>query len=160
MDTTTWRYSTAAEWLHDSGPMRWRRTYRGELQEVSKVRRLARMMFAGDECADVVEFAVAELAANTLRHTRSGEEGGWFGVELAYGDPVYVGVTDLGGGGIPAVRQVDERQESGRGLYMVSQLALAMGIHGSPALGHTVWVDLNRRQTLETLGELSIPLAS
>ncbi|MCP2342949.1 ATP-binding protein [Actinomadura rupiterrae] len=158
--STMWRYSTAAEWLHGPDPMRWRRTFSGDPEQVSAARRFARMMFAGEDCADVVEFVVGELAANTLRHTRSAGAGGWFGVELGYGDPVYVGITDMGGGGIPAVQPVDESRENGRGLYAVSQLSLALGIHGSPDLGHTVWADLDRHTVLETPPGLCVPLAS
>ncbi|MFC5182887.1 ATP-binding protein [Actinomadura harenae] len=160
MVTTTWRYSTAVEWLHGPGQMRWRRTFSGDPEQVPIARRFARAMFAGEQCADVVEFVVAELAGNTLRHTRSSKSDGWFGVEFAYGDPVYVGITDMGGGGIPAVLQVDGNRESGRGLYVVSQLALALGIHGSPALGHTVWVDIDRHKTLETPPGLAVALVS
>ncbi|MFC4912275.1 ATP-binding protein [Actinomadura gamaensis] len=160
MQNCKWRYSTAAEWLHGPGEMRWRRTFSGQVSQVSAARHFARAMFAGDICADVVEFVVGELTANTLRHTRSADEGGWFGVELAYGDPVYVGITDIGGRGIPTIRQPDATSESGRGLYAVSQLAISLGIHGSPALGHTVWVDLDRHQDLQTPAGLGTSLAS
>ncbi|MEV5574503.1 ATP-binding protein [Spirillospora sp. NPDC052269] len=160
MEKLKWKYCSAADWLHGSGEMRWRRTFSGKASQASAARHFARALFAGEICADVVEFVVSELTANTLRHTCSADEGGWFGVELAYGDPVYVGVTDIGGRGIPTVQQPDDALESGRGLYAVSQLAIALGIHGSPVLGHTVWVDLDRHQSLEAPAGLGIPLAS
>ncbi|MFC5187960.1 ATP-binding protein [Actinomadura harenae] len=160
MEKLKWRYSNAVEWLHGPGEMRWRRTFSGKASQVSDARHFARAMFAGEICEDVVEFVVSELAANTLRHTCSADDGGWFGVELAYGDPVYVGITDNGGRGIPTVQQPDDNLESGRGLYAVSQLAIALGIHGSPVLGHTVWVDLDRHQSMETPAVLGISLAS
>ncbi|MCP2342013.1 ATP-binding protein [Actinomadura rupiterrae] len=123
--------------------MRWRRTFSGRPEQTASARDFAATLFAGAECVDVVKFVVAELTANTLRHTRSGEDGGWFGLEVVFDDPAYVAVVDNGGRGIPAVRQpVDLLATGGRGLYAVSQLAHRMGIEGSPVLGHRVWVEV------------------
>ncbi|RSN61912.1 ATP-binding protein [Actinomadura sp. WAC 06369] len=103
---------------------------------------------------DVVALAVGELAANAVRHTRSGEgDGGWFGLELIYGDPAYVAVTDLGGHGVPVVLPEgygDPSCQGGRGLRMLYELALMFGVHGSSTFGHTVWVDLDLNRGLES----------
>ncbi|WP_084337173.1 ATP-binding protein [Actinomadura oligospora] len=134
---------SAGEWLWGPDEMRWRRTFAGRPEEAAAAREFAAGMFAGTGCVDVVEFAVAELAANTIRHTRSGEDGGWFGLELVYDDPAYIAVVDNGGHGVPTVLEpVDLLATSGRGLYMVSQLVQRMGVEGSPALGHKVWIEV------------------
>jgi anti-sigma regulatory factor (Ser/Thr protein kinase) len=102
---------------------------------------------------DVVALAVGELAANAIRHTRSGEVGdGWFGLEVVCDSPAYIAVTDMGGHGIPTVLPEapdGSYRESGRGLRMLHDLALMFGIHGSRTLGHTVWVDIDPNRKLE-----------
>ncbi|MFC5184090.1 ATP-binding protein [Actinomadura harenae] len=135
---------SAGEWLWGPDEMRWRRTFSGRPDQTASARDFATTLFAGSACVDVVEFVVSELTANTIRHTRTCEDGGWFGLELVYDDPAYIAVVDNGGRGIPAVKQpVDLLATSGRGLYLVSQLAYKMGIEGSPGLGHKVWVELD-----------------
>ncbi|XVQ15115.1 ATP-binding protein [Spirillospora sp. CA-255316] len=149
----SWAYGSSSEWLRRSEPMSWRRTYPGRGDQVAVARKFAATLFAGTGREDEIESVVAELISNAILHTRSGEKGGWFGLELAVTELAYVAVTDLGGGGVPHLmvekhpRGVDTRcealSEHGRGLRMVSELAVAIGIHGSPALGHTVWADLD-----------------
>ncbi|MEV5570206.1 ATP-binding protein [Spirillospora sp. NPDC052269] len=135
---------SAADFLWAPDEMRWRRTFGGRPDQVAAAREFARTLFAGTECLDLVEFAVGELAANTLRHTRSGEDGGWFGVELVYDDPVYVAVTDNGGSSVPTIKEPDDVwAESGRGLWALSQLAAKIGVEGCSRTGHLVWVELH-----------------
>ncbi|MFC9973902.1 ATP-binding protein [Spirillospora sp. NPDC127200] len=141
-----WKGGSPGEWLWAPEEMRWRRVYSGRLDQVQAACVFAGRLFAGERCADVVEKAVSELGGNAIRHTRSGEEGGWFGLEVVYADPVYVAVTDLGGYGRPCVRPANsaaQTQGPGRGLQILAELAVTLGIHGSPDLGHTVWVDLD-----------------
>ncbi|WP_051468007.1 ATP-binding protein [Actinomadura oligospora] len=133
---------SAADFLWAPDEMRWRRAFCGRPEQVAEARGFARTLFAGAECLDLVEFAVGELAANTLRHTRSSEDGGWFGVELVYDDPVYVAVTDNGGTSVPAVEEPDVWAESGRGLWSLSQLAAGLGVQGCQRTGHLVWVEI------------------
>ncbi|WP_158587930.1 ATP-binding protein [Actinomadura logoneensis] len=133
---------TAGEWLWGPDEMRWRRTFSGRPDQTASARDFAAALFAGTACVDVVKFVVSELTANTIRHTRTCQDGGWFGLELVYDDPAYIAVVDNGGGGIPTVKPpVDLMATSGRGLYLVSQLAYRMGIEGSPELGHKVWIE-------------------
>ncbi|MCP2342014.1 ATP-binding protein [Actinomadura rupiterrae] len=132
----------ASDWLWGQEEMRWRRTFSGSPEQTASARAFAETLFAGTACVDVVEFIVAELTANTIRHTASGKDGGWFGLELVYGDPVYIAVVDNGGTGTPLVRQPDLLAESGRGLFMVAQLAHRMGIEGNPERGHKVWAEI------------------
>ncbi|GAA2456119.1 hypothetical protein GCM10010191_89300 [Actinomadura vinacea] len=136
---------TAAEWLWGSEPMRWRRAYTGRPDQVAWARGFAKALFSGSGREDDAAVVVAELASNAIRHTRSGEHRGWFGLEVAFGELAYIGVTDLGGGCVPLFRPKNpecELTEGGRGLQVVSELAVSYGIHGSAGLGHTVWADV------------------
>lgn len=152
---------SAGEWLWGPEEMRWRRTFSGRPDQTASARAFAATLFAGAACLDVVEFVVAELTANTIRHTRTCEDGGWFGLELVYDDPAYIAVVDNGGRGIPTVKQpVDLLATSGRGLYLVSQLAYRMGIEGSPELGHKVWIELELDKPMSDPLDLGVSAAS
>src|SRR5690606_16355884 len=51
-----------------------------------------------------VAVVVAELSTNAVRHSRSGEGRGWFGLEVTLAEIAYIAVTDLGGGCVPTIR--------------------------------------------------------
>ncbi|MCP2336957.1 ATP-binding protein [Actinomadura rupiterrae] len=164
MENVKWTGGSASEWLWSPPPMRWRRVYSGHAGQVRSARKFAEELFAGTPCVDVVALAVSELSGNAVRHSRSGEgNGGWFGLELTYGNPVYVAVTDLGGHGVPTVLPEgygNQNRENGRGLRMLYELAVALGVHGNSDFGHTVWVDLDLRAKLEADTETSALVAS
>lgn len=144
----SWGLCPAGEWLWGPEPMRWRRVFSGRADQVSAARLFAASLFAGTGREEDVAVVVAELASNAVRHSRSGAEGGWFGLEVTLQDLSYIAITDLGGGCVPAIRSEQpgcEPQVNGRGLLVVSSLALSVGIHGSPPLGHTVWADMDLR---------------
>ncbi|RSN66259.1 ATP-binding protein [Actinomadura sp. WAC 06369] len=128
--------------------MRWRRVFSGRVDQVQAARTFAGYMFAGTGREGDVAVVVTELATNAILHTKSGGPQGWFGLELTLADVSYVAVTDQGGGSIPTVqvtRAEAQPAEDGRGLFLVSQLAIATGIYGSPKGGHTVWADVDLR---------------
>ncbi|WP_242909666.1 ATP-binding protein [Actinomadura terrae] len=126
--------------------MSWRRTFPGRPDQIPLARQFAMFLFADTSIASDVGFVVTELASNAVRHTRSGQQGGQFTVEVVLGGLAYVGVSDLGGGGYPTVRydplNGPVESEGKRGLRAVSQLAAMLGVHGDPMEGHTVWADL------------------
>ncbi|MFI0352847.1 ATP-binding protein [Actinomadura sp. 9N407] len=158
-----WRQGSAAEWLWSAEPMRWRRAYSGRPDQVTSARVFAASLFAGSGREEDVAVVVAELAANAIRHTRSGEHHGWFGLEVTLAELAYIGVTDLGGGGVPTVcteRTDTDLQCGGKGLLIVSKLAVAIGTHGSAQLGHTVWADVSLTATGETDVDQEISLVS
>lgn len=164
MENVKWTGGTASDWLWSPPPMRWRRVYAGHAGQVRSARKFAEALFAGTPCVEVVALAVSELAGNAVRHSRSGEgSGGWFGLELTQGNPVYVAVTDLGGHGVPTVLPKGYGGldgEGGRGLKMLYDLAVALGVHGNREFGHTVWVDLDFRAKLEATAQTQALLAS
>lgn len=141
------RCGSAIEWLQGE-PMTWRRAFPGRLDQVVVARQLAVTLFAGSGYEDDVAFIVAELATNAIRHTRSGDHGGWFGLNLIYADVATIGISDLGGGKVPTVLPEPpggEPRDYGRGLRGVSKIALSLGIHGRPDYGHTVWAEVDMR---------------
>ncbi|MDL4775747.1 ATP-binding protein [Actinomadura xylanilytica] len=161
MSKRKWGCSSPADWLRLSEPMAWRRTYAGRLDQIPVARQFAVALFAGTGYEDEVAFIVTELTSNAVRHTRSGEHGGWFGLELTLADLAYLAVTDQGGRGFPTVvveQPGGERCEHGRGLLTVSELAVAVGTHGNRDVGHTVWADLDLKARPEARPDLAIVL--
>jgi serine/threonine-protein kinase RsbW len=88
-------------WLHCGDALTWRRAYPGRADRAASARRFAGFMLADAGCGEDAEFIVSELASNAILHTRSGEPGGWFGIEVALGEYAHIAVRDLGGGGGP-----------------------------------------------------------
>ncbi|MDH2423874.1 ATP-binding protein [Sphaerisporangium sp. TRM90804] len=133
--------------LVPTGKLLWRRAFAGLAEEAPKARAFVRCLLAGTRWVDEAEFTVAELVSNSLFHSRSGEPGGYFVVELTRRPrSVRLGVYDLGGGGTPARaghRMEDPENallhEHGRGLDAVTSLAARVGWRGDPATGHLVW---------------------
>lgn len=93
-------------------------------------------MLHGCPIVDDVLLVVDELVVNALRHTRSGQGGGTFAVEIRqqYAEVV---VTDQGCATEPTPTDAEELAESGRGLRTVSLLATSWGWHGNTA-GRTI----------------------
>lgn len=153
----------AKEWRADAPPGVLRYTFPGIPAKVREARKLVEELFTGTGREDDAGLIVDELANNSILYTRSGKPGGWFGVELAFGTLVRVGVFDLGGAGrligapAPAPSQHDDPEGlegsaglgeldavalGGRGLAIVAELAVTTGSCGSDTLGHFVWADL------------------
>ena len=117
--------------------MYWRRTFPGRADQAHEVRVFAAALMPEHPRLDEVLLAVGELAANALRHTRSGR-GGSFTVDVFHsGGRTAVSVADEGGPAEPVVTEAGEWAESGRGLRTVSLLADSWGWHGDDA-GRTV----------------------
>ncbi|MFI0411192.1 ATP-binding protein [Actinomadura sp. 3N508] len=148
MGTGNWGLSTAGQWLWGAEPMRWRRVYQGREDQVRTARMFVAMLFEGTGREEDAAVVAAELATNAVRHSRSGGEQGWFGLEVTLGEFARVAVTDLGGGCVPTIRSEMpgcEPRVGGYGLLTVSKLALTTGVHGSSANGFTVWANMDLR---------------
>lgn len=83
----------------------------------------------GDSDQTYVVVTIAnELAANALKHTRSGQMGGSYTVMLCRRrDILWVAVTDQGADTVPTPKPLDAVSEGGRGLALVAQLAAECG---------------------------------
>ena len=140
-----------------------RRSFPGRPDQVPQVRAFVTQVLTGCPAAGEVVLMADELAANAVLHSRSGEPGGLFTVqvEMCDGQWVRVAVTDEGGPTPPRLRgdghdsagpaghastgnwvngdlQGGEADAGGRGLRIVAALAGAWGVSGD-VVGRTVW---------------------
>lgn len=119
-------------------PLCWRRVFPGRAVKARAARAFVGCLLDGWPALDDVLLAVDELVVNAIRHTKSGQDGGWFTVEVrCAGDLVVVSVGDQGGPDEPAARDADLFAESGRGLRTISRTARSWGWHGNES-GRTV----------------------
>ncbi len=82
----------------------------------------------GHPCGDVATLLVAELFANSLRHSDSGAPGETVTVAVkTANDVIRVEVTDRSGPGVPEPRPAAGDAEDGRGLQLVARLAARWG---------------------------------
>ncbi|MGY4744479.1 ATP-binding protein [Streptomyces sp. ATMOS53] len=126
----------------------WCRMFPGLAWQVAEARHFVRSLLE-DEGSDFVDDAVlvvSELAANAVRHSRSGWYGGWFLVVVGFGDDlVRIEVIDQGGDHEPQLRSVRSHvEEGGRGLMLIAACAKDWGVKDRPAGSRCVWADLAR----------------
>jgi hypothetical protein len=119
----------------------WRRTFPGEPRQLGELRGWIASLLPPRPPRDDVTSVADELASNAIRHTRSGNDGGLFTVEITrHGPLVRVTVTDEGAPHGPALVD-DPDSEHGRGLVVVNALAVRAGVHGD-CHGRRVWADI------------------
>lgn len=122
----------------EATPLYWRRAFPGDAAQARAVRGFVACLLDGCSFLDDALLAVDELVVNALRHTKSGQAGGSFTIEVrSGGDGVAVSVSDEGGPDDPVARDADLFAESGRGLRTVSLTAVSWGWHGNTS-GRTV----------------------
>ncbi|ROO90507.1 histidine kinase-like protein [Actinocorallia herbida] len=134
------------KWIRATGPLSWRRTFVGARDQVPRARAFVESLFLGTRREDDAGLIVTELVNNVVLHTRSREPGGWFGVEVVIDELAWLTVTDQGGADRPQIRpqapvaevDLDDLGQTGRGLFIVSELATSLDIQGCPVRGHTV----------------------
>ncbi|MEW2113801.1 ATP-binding protein [Streptomyces sp. NPDC005474] len=129
-------------------PKEWARIVPGLAWQVAEARHFVADLLE-DEASDLVADAVlvvGELAANAVRHTRSGWYRGWFLVIVGFADDfVRIQVIDQGGDSEPRVRSVNNSVNAGgRGLLIVSACAKDWGVKDRSAGARCVWADLVR----------------
>lgn len=118
--------------------MFWRREFPGTTDQVRVVRSFAAHLLAGFPALDDILLVLDELAVNALSHTRSGQDGGHFAVDVQKDVAgVVVLVSDEGGPDEPCVHTADELAEGGRGLLTVEALAATWSWMGD-SRGRTV----------------------
>jgi serine/threonine-protein kinase RsbW len=154
---------SAEEWSAASPVGTMRYAFTGKLEQLREARQVVEKLFAGTGHEDDAGLIVGELATNAVLYTRSGREGGWFGVEISFEFFARIAVVDLGAAGWlignPRKDAVDARDPlleeelsgfqdeelslGGRGLAIVAELSVVTGACGSDALGHRVWAELD-----------------
>jgi serine/threonine-protein kinase RsbW len=124
----------------------WARDFPGTPDQAGEVRHWIGDLLPGcDPLADLLLVA-SELCANAIMHTRSGQADGWFSVAVEW-TPVLARVVigDQGSPTVPAasVTAGDSTwaEESGRGLWLVDELADSWGTASHPG-GRWVWADV------------------
>ncbi|WP_340378426.1 ATP-binding protein [Streptomyces sp. SS7] len=129
-------------------PKEWSRIFPGQVWQVAEARHFVAALLEGEapSLVDDAVLVVGELAANAVRHTRSGWYRGWFLVIVGFADDfVRLQVIDQGGDDEPTVRSVNAPlDQGGRGLMLVSACAKDWGVKDRPAGGRCIWVDLAR----------------
>jgi serine/threonine-protein kinase RsbW len=98
---------------------------------------------------DDVLLLVSEIASNAVRHTASGDGGGWFDVLVSLtGQTARVEIADRGSSSEPRIPGDDGDGGlgagvliGGRGLRIVDSLADGWG-HGGDELGRVVWFEI------------------
>jgi serine/threonine-protein kinase RsbW len=117
------------------------RSFPGQTRQVGAARQFVGQALTGCPARDRLLTCVSELAANAIEHTESGSDGEF---AVAVGWPrdgaAFVAVMDAGGPGEPAVGEVDDAAESGRGLALVAAYSSRWGYRDT-ARGRTVWAE-------------------
>lgn len=120
----------------------WSAGFAGEAPQVREARRWACGLFPSCDRLDEIAEIVSELAANAVKHTRSGEQGR-FMVEVAWMPGlVRLVVGDQGSPDhVPTVIE-NADDDFGRGLFIVQRLASRLDYTGG-ALGRWVYADVD-----------------
>ncbi|MEU6718663.1 ATP-binding protein [Nonomuraea sp. NPDC046802] len=129
------------------GGMAWRQAFPGRADQSAPARRMVGQLLADTGWREDAEWVTAELIANALQHSCSGQARGFFVVEVLRGAGVVrIVVYDLGGGSVPDFSRtpgsVPGSAEHGRGLAGVAELAVRLGVAGDASTGHAVWAEL------------------
>lgn len=130
-------------------PLWWSREFPGEPELVGLVRSwVAGLLPACDPLDDLLMFA-SELGTNAVTHTRSGQPGGRFTVEVTWSPKAArVVVGDQGSDEVPVcpmnAGDPEAFLESGRGLLMIDMMSAAWGIVGD-ATARWLWADVRWR---------------
>jgi serine/threonine-protein kinase RsbW len=145
----------------------WARDFPGGTDQASQARHwIADLLPECDPLADLLLLA-GELCANAVVHTRSGEPGGRFSVAVEWTpEAARVVIGDQGSPESTAIRAkaggTDWAKESGRGLWLVDELADDWGTASHPA-GRVVWADVRWQASggprLEAPGGLDAAIA-
>ena len=117
----------------------WSRAFPGTPAQVGEARRFLAAILAGQDAADDAVLCLSELVTNATLHSHSGRPGGQFTVRVEMNENSFrIEVRDEGGSW-RGVSVPDEQH--GRGLNIVSQLALAWGRDGDSETGWIVWYE-------------------
>jgi anti-sigma regulatory factor (Ser/Thr protein kinase) len=131
-----------------SGVLRWRHLFPGAEVQLRELRRWLIALLPDCPPRDDALTVAVELAANAIKHSASGQAGGYFATEVTwYGPVVRIAVADGGGPNEPRLLdqpyrdESDEFDEHGHGLKMVEKLSARTGVIGD-AGGRVVWAEV------------------
>jgi hypothetical protein len=119
----------------------WQQAYPGRVEQAGQVRADVRQLLSGCPVADDVVLLMSELAANAVRHSRSGEDGGTFTVRVTEVSGRCVrGEVEDEGSGWHGKLQCSARLASG--LNILIALSDACGVSGADGK-RAVWFRLD-----------------
>lgn len=108
----------------DGDELVWRRIYPGLPNQAGRARAFVAYLLAGLSNLDDAVLVTSEFVSNALRHTASAQPGGQFLVEVRRRhDGATVTLVDQGSAKEPAIPDLDDMSECGRGLYTAKVLA-------------------------------------
>lgn len=118
----------------------WRMSFPGLHDQPARVRQELTGVLRAHPDLDEIILVASELSTNAVLHTRSGDQGGTFGVEVtAIGEEsLMVAVTDEGASTGPRLLAPGPTVTHYRGLQVVKGLSRGYGVDGD-AEGRTVW---------------------
>lgn len=118
----------------------WQKTFPGFEDQPRCVRAELAVVLRAHPDLDEILLVVSELCTNAVVHTRSGRQGGTFGVEVTVigKESLMIAVTDDGASTVPRLRAPKPTETHFRGLQVVDSLSLDYGDYGD-AEGRTVW---------------------
>jgi anti-sigma regulatory factor (Ser/Thr protein kinase) len=118
-----------------------RRVFPGDERQLGVLRQWLSSLLPDCPTRDDVLSVATELGSNAIQHTASGQDGGWFAVEITWHEfVVLVAVADCGGAAEPRVID-DPDGDRGRGLLLVQGLSVRTGVTGDQR-GRRVWAQI------------------
>ena len=122
-------------------PLVWSRAFPADAAQIGEARRFLARILGDLPAAGDAMLCLSELATNATVHSHS-RDCGHFTVRVElHSQHLRVAVRDQGGLWAQSAA-ADDRH--GRGLLIVSRLATSWGRDGHPAVGWTVWFEINR----------------
>jgi serine/threonine-protein kinase RsbW len=134
------RAATIATWASEdtvaTPVLSWSREFPGIPAQVRAARQWIQDLLPDCVPLDDLVFVADELVTNAIEHTRSGQPGGCFGLDIVwFADEVWVVVTDQGSDSVPAITRkkgdANSTEEDGRGLWVVHAMSSDWGMAGN-----------------------------
>src|SRR5215831_19415315 len=127
-------------------PHWWSRDFPGEAKQVGAMRAWMEGSLPACDALENLLVIASELATNAVTHTRSGQPGGRFTVDVTWSPyTARVVVGDQGSAEVPDspenADEQDDYAETGRGLLLVHALSVAWGMAGD-ADARWLWADV------------------
>ena len=105
----------------------WRRAFPGLAEHAHSAREFVAFLLADLPTLDDAVLVTGEFVANALRHTASAQPGGQFLIEVRrHANGATIALKDQGSVKDPAIPQLDDLSESGRGLYTARAVATTL----------------------------------
>lgn len=128
-------------------PTGFHRDFPGRADTIAAAREAIQRVLADSPACDAAVVVASELAANAIRHTRTGDRDGMYYLQVQRtAGHIWIGLTDDGG---PRPHDAaPPGDEHGRGLMLVAALAQEWGYRTSYDGRRVTWALLREEETL------------